>query len=459
MKLFGRKKRDDQVQNSVDLASDEGVTDEVVSDFELGKGDGLDVDRGDLAASKDETADETPERLSLLSRLLSRKGNSKPGTSDDALEIEVDGNEVSGLLDIKSSGHVDMSFDGDRILEIGRKKFALGLLWDTSSSDDKIRLQAESLSDAQTSINLYAPFKTGGQYGFGSTDKGDKPGMKAGVTCFDPKQMGQSWLAAFRLGASSNFYWVVAQRDGSVYEDQILESEDDARAVFLENLQAPNWQRTIAPEEWELGGVQNILISDAINVDVGVGLKAVNPFKTYLPRIIAISVLTIVCIVGWFVYQNWVEEQERQAAELERQRRDAVSVSPSDYPWFDSPDFGLFIGECFPKMDEVLRVVPGWEQEQISCRLDEKSKLAEVDTTWLNRGGTVPWLVASFSPDEIQPQIKIDGTIAGVAHSIEFGVQTDILAEAWTPEKIEKILNRRIQTVGVAVQMTPRGLR
>lgn len=358
------------------------------------------------------------------------------------------------LEDIVRSTIDDVSFDGEHLLQIGKKSVAIGMLWEGLLDDTTPKQQAADLSNQKITYDLFANFKAAGQVGFSARTKKLKIGTKAGVTSVDDKKMGQSWVAAFRLGEQSGYWWVAAHRNGQVYEDQILSSEEDARMVFLENLQAPDWERQIAPEEWGIAGALPYDVQDIIDPLLGIPLKPTNIIKAYLSRIIASVVIVSVMIAGFLFYQDYVEKQRILEEQLKRQREAIVSVSPSDYPWFDTPALIPFFEKCRIEMAKSIRLVPGWYQEAVSCDMSLTDKKAVISTSWLSTaGGTVPWLVSAFPPGEAQPSVSQDGLQARYGSTLEFGVQTEVLDEPWERMKIDSVLSRRLQTTGVKLNL------
>ena len=373
-------------------------------------------------------------------------------------ETEGDDKDVSmssdGLEEIRSVGDVVLSFDGDATLEVGRKKIVLGLIWEADRTSDTIKSQAASLGDAMVTYDLVANFKDGNQLGFSSTGAGMKPGMKAGVTAVTPKRMGKSWVGAFRLNAGGNHWWIAGVRNGQVYEDQIATDPETARAIFLENLQAPGWQRAAAPSHWEIGGTEDIDLKDVLFPGGGVSLKPVRPLKMYAARIIAIFLIIALGTGGFLYYQNMKEQERLRQEETQRKLREEVRVAPADYPWFDTPSAERFIRGCAPRMSETLVFVPGWSQDVISCSLQDGSGI--VATSWSNSNGTVPWMAAAFPPDKPQPSIDVMGQSASYNLSVAFDVPPADLAEPWEEGRINLILNRRVQTLELDnVTVTP----
>lgn len=404
------------------------------------------------------TTDKSPaEKQGFVSMIKSKLKGQKNKDPKELKEDQVDDGQektADGLRDIKSSGLTDFEFDGGSIFTISKKRIVMGLLWDSARAGESISQQAKAASTDLLQFDLVANYKNGNQLGFAATSSGIKPGFKAGVTCFSEDVMGTSWIAAFQIGRSDT-YWVCGMRNGQVYEDQLVQNADEARFIFLDNLQAPGWQRRICPEDWDLGGTESYLLQDALSVSVGLSIKPVNALKTYLPRIIGGVVVVSVAIGGFLFYSDYKEKERQRQEELDQQRRDEVRVSPADYPWFDTPDLTRFAVDCVPTMENLLRIIPGWRQEIIACRFDTSDKHMVTSTTWTNESSTVPWIISAFDPSEAPVTLSEDGSSASYATITTFDVQTDILDEAWDTDKLDRILNQRVQTTGVDVRIIP----
>ncbi|MFG6573610.1 type 4b pilus protein PilO2 [Sulfitobacter sp. 1A13353] len=487
MKFFSKKKQAEALEETVgdDLSvhpedlSDQPPFEDVEGGKLAGEEPVIDVPKGFMTRilsrvkkTKSKQGDsETLETVKELSLSLDRNAKKEPsGSKLDGLKEKINAllgkgsakkgpaeratRDGSGLAEIETGNAPDYEFDNYQTLKIGKKNVVLNMLWDSTRPSESIKTQAKAVSSEEAYYSLAANFRDANQLGFSDGSNAIKPGFKAGVTCFNPEQMGDSWVAAFRIGENADIWWIVALRNGQVYEDQLLRDEDEARMLFLENMQAPDWQRRIAPDYWEIGGTEDYRIQDALAPSFGIALKPVNPVKTYLPRLIVAGVLVVVGIVAHSMYQSHLETQAEQERLLEQQRDASVRISPSDYPWFDSPSVLGFINDCTPVIEGAMRFIPGWRQDVISCTFHADKKAARVATSWTNVGGTVPWLTANFDPNEPPPNIDANGTSATYGNSILFDVKTEVLPEPWEGARIESVLRRRLQTTGAKVELT-----
>lgn len=396
-----------------------------------------------------------PQKVGLGSKIKAMLSKKKAG-DDDNRDNEVTASAVQteeDLDEIRTGRLVDLEFDQIQTLKIGKKSIVMGLVWITADPAKKIKEQATSLAKEDENFDLVCQHRMANQLGLAEKTAGIKLGMKAAASCFSEKTMGRNWIAAFRLIEGQEHFWVVSVRNGAVWEDQIISDEFTAKSLFLEELAAPDWQRKIAPDEWSLGGTKEYRLQDVIEISEGLPLKPVYPLKTYAPRIILASLLVGAGVGAYAFYQNYQENQKLIAQQLEQARKASVRVSPSDYPWFDTPELEEFFSLCIPEAPKMIKTIPNWQQSPIGCALDDKKELS-IETAWQSTGGTQVWARAAFRPDEPQATFNPEGTAARLRRKIDMDVVTEDLDPAWSEERIDRILGQRFQTTGVDIKVS-----
>lgn len=444
-----------------------------ISKLKNGKGDpevdlpqeGIDpLDHPQVPAGED-TADVSSEggsdRLSFTDLIKSKFDQLKSGNlknADVAADLALDDFEGGGDLDEITEDPTKIAiYDGIHTVTINEKRMIIGLQWEILRAGVTPKIAAEKVnlaSKGRANIDLFVNLKTENQAGLVQGSKVIKPGDKAGATCFPARRLGRFWLAAFELPGEKERWWVVAMRDGQIYEDSIYSDLSSARAVFMENHAAPDWQRVIAPEDWNIEGVESYSLVSVMHPGSGQGLKPINPIKTYLPYIIAGVVSVGSIVAGYHFYTDYQLKKKIEAREAAAARKKRIVVTPMDYPWFDTPSLAQFFDKCIPEMEGMVKYVPGWEQRLISCSMDGTE--ASVTTSWKNNTGYVHWMMAAFPPDENQPLINVAGDQASRSSNIDFGVETQVLDKGWPEEKVDAVLRRRFQTLGLDnVSMAP----
>ena len=152
--------------------------------------------------------------------------------------------------ELGSSGHAPAG--RSRIVEpckvaFGSKQLALGLLWQPVKQGLALRAQARMAGGGKGGFDLHARPAGNRQIGFARTQDELTPGMLAGATAVNAVGWGDNWLAAMKLPGSRGLWWIVAMRDSLIYEDQLHAAESAALAAFRRSLEAPHWEKVVAP--------------------------------------------------------------------------------------------------------------------------------------------------------------------------------------------------------------------
>jgi hypothetical protein len=384
------------------------------------------------------------------------KGKLSQLQAGQPLNSEVSEDISSGdLEDISVDNAKTVLFDGSQSLTVNGKRLVIGVLWEGFGQGDTPKSVSEKIHNAskgKISPDLFANLKDEYQIGLAVSSKQLKSGDKVGATSFSERRMGRFWLAAFELPHREGCWWIVAMRDGQVYEDSIHHDLSAAQSVFLENLEAPDWQRTIAPSDWSINGAESYSLGSVISPSSGLGFKPVKPIKTYLPYIVGGAIVMSMAFAGNYFHTQYQEKKAEEDRQMKEARKPQVRVSIFDYPWFEKPRLEPFFDACIPQMEQMLKFVPGWKQDVISCSMREQS--ADISTSWKNESGYVHWMMAAFPIEGVQPLINGVGDQATMSQSVEFTFSEDEeVDEGWTEDKVDLILKRRIQTLGVDIKM------
>lgn len=434
-----------------------GVSDAGVEPVPASDASGADMDPGASSApGADQTLAKASTRssASILSGLLGRrKGQastaSSSATDTDAVQVTGEIGERPPVIDTIEPG----------VLKINGKEFAASLTW--VSVLDGVRLSghmetalslAMSRKVSVSEMNLVCGSgETGGFYGFGSSDLGHRRGLPVLIESFNANAMGPNWIVVLKVDQSRDLWWVGARRNGNVFEDQITRSRDAAVAILMEALDAPGWTRIVAPEDWRIPRSVPHLPADWLD-PAGLRLRHVNPLKVYGPRLLIVSLfLAGVSSVGFYFY----EQQRRHAeemAELRRQIQRAITLGPSDYPWFHRTPIDRFIALCVEEIDRSVVTIPGWENEIFTCAVSRGQ--GSVSTGWRLAGGNVAWLRASIPDDFPQISISAEANSASMTRTFTAPIDPDAMRlEPWTRQLIESRMVERFQLFDVNLNM------
>ena len=270
----------------------------------------------------------------------------------------------------------------------GRKRLALGLLWQPAKSEIALRDQARLAGGASGGFDLYANRADARQIGFASKRDGFVPGMLAGATAISCGRWGGNWLAALRLPGGDDRWWIVARRDSQIYEDRLHESEEDARRAFGLYMEAPDWDRVIAPASWGISKAGHAELSELLDLRRADRLKRVNWEVPVLAMAACAALLAAALHFGW---QMWSEN--RSSAILDEGKQSAILSPAIPHPWDASPWVPDFVEGCLNGMDRLMILPPGWIVESLICVWSGTSAVATV--RWRESGGRTSYLHAA----------------------------------------------------------------
>ena len=202
-------------------------------------------------------------------------------------------------------------------IAVGRRQVALGLLWQPAKPELALRDQARLAGGIGGGLDLHARSTAGRQIGFATSRDHFSPGMLAGATAVDCAEWGDNWLAALKLPGGGDFWWIVAMRDSQIYEDQLHKGETAARHAFEVSLEAPNWERTMAPEAWGVTKAEDVELSDVLSLKGAVRLRRVNWVSRALAVTVGAVLLAATLAYGW---SHWSEQRRPRWRRLFRIR-------------------------------------------------------------------------------------------------------------------------------------------
>lgn len=355
----------------------------------------------------------------------------------------------------KSDRSSDVKMVSHNILRVDGQEVALGLLWQPVQEKIPLREQARMAGGRSDKFDLFVPFANSKQYGFASSKDGIRARMPAaaslcGVTA---DHESDNWLAAFALpyDGKAKGYWVVAMRERLIYEDQILRQEDAAKSAFLKSLEAPDWERVIAPEEWQINGAE----ADSIDQSIKVGRKVnrLRPVR-YGRKLAWGTIFLILTMVGLYIASGFYSDYRQAKLLIERQALQ-TPIELSVAPWEGSPSIVEFVQQCEQRLDGLAISVPGWNLHIVECRLSGSTALLKL--RWQRTNGRAAWIKAA-AMELAGREIRIlnGGHLAEMTDNVELQAITQNDLSPFAPDKLESLLRDRFLTLGLEVKLIPK---
>ena len=286
-----------------------------------------------------------------------------------------------------------------QVISVHRKQFATGLFWQPVSVGVTPANYARQLvKNSDKKYTLFAEYKS--MVGLGDTHDGVRLGMSsAAAEIVDSLSEFVSFLGVFKTGA---YYYLVAVRNGIIIRDILLETETEARNLYAELSNIPDWGALFAPQSWGMPKSQEKTLPEIIGYGSVAKLRQISLVKALLPSVffIILFIVGVVYLLKSPLLENitpkkttqlnpeLVEEYKRQVelknAELDKQYNIVKNeIKPIQYPYNYLPDVMERAKLCYKAIAFVMQPVAGWNQTFATC--DENY----VSATFIRNFGTL----------------------------------------------------------------------
>lgn len=410
----------------------------------------------DKSASGDDDA-AAPKKSFSLNGLFKKKPKAEGDASAPAkssilsfLKKKKDDDSAPEVVVLKEPLEVD--YDGQKVIRIGKKKAAIGLFWQTKTDDQKIKTIVSDLSEV-ADYSLYVPVAKGRQIGLADREEGYNAKHLAGVTLFSERLQARNWIGVFQIDDTGDKYWLVAFREGMVFQDIFLDSYTAAREAFDIDMRAPGWEVIYAPDAWGVSGTSDLKLGQIADIKHAKTFKHVSPIRANLGRIVFGSFLLLTIAGGGSYYSYTMEQQRLAEEELARFRQEQLRAAQAEIPWRTYMSGEQFFAECQDAIEDFTVFAPGWTQTSFSCAFDRDHLV--LTTGWNRNSGRIAYLRSLMPPEA--PPIAMDPSGNRVDISVRIPIEVQDLTSQfrpWAPEQLTRVLAERFQTMGLPVNIT-----
>ncbi len=269
---------------------------------------------------------------------------------------------------------------------LGRRKYAVGLIWQPSPSGrvaQAAREAAKDIKEPGMSYDYYGvrPGNKSGrlpQFALGQDKIGHRSGM-ASLAGSLANTLPGSWAGAFKL--REGFVLVVVRDDLIAPDgDALIVDEPQARERLMYEINLGGVQQVYAPENWMIPGADGIPLTLLLQSRAECLLRPVSISKRDMIIYGIASLLVLGAAVGGFLYQQELERREAavraEQEALERARQAALRGLPGAmvnwYPppprvWEDKPTPRDFVAACIEALAQLPAAPLGWERKEITC--------------------------------------------------------------------------------------------
>ncbi|WP_313025485.1 type 4b pilus protein PilO2 [Pseudomonas lopnurensis] len=265
------------------------------------------------------------------------------------------------------------------------RSFVTGLRWHPLGSVTGYMKEARQFG-RENNLDIVAIRRTPRiiQAGFVSRSDGVTKGMYS-LAATLAGQLGDSWLAAWRVDPVDDRFAVVAVHDGGIIPgcDLIGTESEIRRRIAQQRSRDIEFNDWYLPPEFGMGGtpidVEELLHPGKLRREYRLRPLVFGLSKAELSQLVLAVVVVGAGIIGWMqwsAYQERIEQQARLAAEqarlaeLARLQAEAgaeQSLQALDHPWAKRPSVASFVTGCSKIMYQWPPYIEGWEFVNSQC--------------------------------------------------------------------------------------------
>ncbi|MBR5904052.1 MAG: type 4b pilus protein PilO2 [Alphaproteobacteria bacterium] len=313
-----------------------------------------------------------------------------------------------------------------QIVNVHHKNFATGLFWQPLGVGNTAQNYARQLSKTNDKrYTLYIEYKS--MLGVTDERSGARVGMpSAAVEIVNSLSDLISFLGVFR---ADKHYYLVAVRNGVIIRDILFDNAEEARQLYTQLAEIPDWGALFAPTAWGMPKSQEKFLADLIGKKITAKLRQISVLKSMAPSILFTAVFVIFGLVVLTnpVNQNpdkkskinpEIAKEYRRKIEMKKQeileRKIAEEVDQViEYPYDRLPDVMERAQLCYKAIAFVMQPLAGWNQTYAKCDGDFVSVTFSRDFGTLNDfyeigADLMPGaLVQEISEDEVMVRVNL----------------------------------------------------
>lgn len=266
-----------------------------------------------------------------------------------------------------------------QVITINRKKYATGLFWQPVMPGVTPYIYARQLiAKSKKKYTLLTEYKSM----IGLSDGRD--GVRHGMTALAAEIANSlaefvSFLGVFQ--AEGGFY-LIAVRNGVIIRDSFVQTEHDARKMYVELSNMPDWGGLFAPASWGMPRSKEKFLTELVHGSAVAKLRQISIVKTLAPSMVLVGVFVILGLI--FIYaplltsskkdsvklnQELLAEYQRQIEEKneELDKKFEIEKTEKKYPYSNLPDMMERALLCYKAIAFVMQPVGGWTQRTAEC--------------------------------------------------------------------------------------------
>lgn len=360
-----------------------------------------------------------------------------------------------------------------QVLNIDRKKYAVGLFWQPIGAGFIARNYARTLArNVDKKLNLYTEYRA--MVGLGARRWGQRGGMlSAAAEVMESFSEYTSFLAVFQVG---KVFYLVAARNGIILADKVFDSESAARDEYVRLAEIPDWGAFFAPGTWGMPRAAERNLPDLLGGHSHAMLRSISWVGAGMVSLVLIGIFLLgMAVIFWdsvvqvfsprpqvneldpelvAEYKRQIEEKNKELdAQFEIEK--VLPPEPIVMPYEQLPDVAARAALCYQAIGFLMQPVAGWNQVYAECgethavvefqrsfgTLGEFYNVAadlmpaafvqEIDEDKLRVRATLPTLETFASQDERDADTVVRD-ITTAFQGIDTSIQTQIVVDTIT---------------------------
>lgn len=222
------------------------------------------------------------------------------------------------------------------------------------------------------------------QAGFVSRSDGVTKGMYSLASTL-AGQLGESWIAAWKVSQDEDSYAVVAVHKGGIIPgcDLISTAAEVRKRVAQQRSRGIEFEQWYLPPEFEMGGqpldIEEFLVPSRLKREYRLRPLVFGLSRAELVQLALLAMLVAGGVIGYTQWKSYVESEElkkRIAAEqarldalarMEAESGSAQPVQALEHPWANQPSVLSFLEGCSSIIYHLPLRIHGWYFSDVQC--------------------------------------------------------------------------------------------
>lgn len=291
------------------------------------------------------------------------------------------------------------------------------------------------------------------QFGICVSKQGYKNGELAGAVTVSSALDGlSSFVAVFKVNTG---WWYICVRNDIILSDgdMVFLNEEDAKNQFMSMLAVPDWEKKIAPEEWNIEGTEDVDLQGLMRKGSRVKLQKIKALRgTKLLMVVSVSAIVAMWLLFTIIDSIFLAPPKRpMIVPIKPKVVQPVKKVPEVKPWEKLSDAKYIMEKCYENIASVAEILPpGWEIGEIKC------DRSGVQTKWTRIVGRLVWLNEALDNSGVKfssRSTSVDGN--DLSASVSIGkVPTVSVAPTKNATDLKNTLNDLFQAIGQQVALS-----